>query len=201
MAVAHKSTHKNAVRSRQMIKKAFAEMLNEKDITKITVTDIVERAGISRGTFYAHYMDVYDLYNAIEANMMEAVRETIDQIGAKNILLDPTDVITSAFAFLEEKKTYYKLFVTTSRSDSLINRIVSFTGERLTAEVDGSFTEEETKEVKLFIYYSLGAIESNAKAWLDEKIPLTGAECAALISQYYLKSKPDAVSKLADNNE
>ena len=64
MPVQHKSTHKNAVRSRQMIKKAFAEMLNEKDIAKITVTDIVEKAGISRGTFYAHYMDVYDLYNA-----------------------------------------------------------------------------------------------------------------------------------------
>ncbi len=201
MAVAHKSTHKNAVRSRQMIKKAFAEMLNEKDITKITVTDIVEKAGISRGTFYAHYMDVYDLYNAIEANMMETVRETIDLIGAKNIITDPTEVISRAFAFLEEKKSYYKLFVTTSRSDSLINRISTYIAERLTAEVDNSFTEDETKEVKLFIYYSLGAIEHNVKAWLDEKVPLTAEECSTLISRYYLKSKPDAISKLADDHE
>ena len=201
MAVAHKSTHKNAVRSRQMIKKAFAEMLNEKDITKITVTDIVEKAGISRGTFYAHYMDVYDLYNAIEANMMATIQETIDLIGAKNIILDPTDVIARAFAFLDEKKAYYKLFVTTSRSDSLIDRITTYIAERLTAEVDDSFSPEETKEVKLFIYYSLGAIEHNVKAWLDEKIPLTATECATLISQYYLKSKPDAISKLAENNE
>ncbi len=201
MAVAHKSTHKNAVRSRQMIKKAFAEMLNEKDITKITVTDIVEKAGISRGTFYAHYMDVYDLYNAIETNVMETVREAIDLVGAKNILLDPTEIISRAFAFLEEKKNYYKLFVTTSRSDSMINRIVSFTGERLTAEIDGVFTAEETKEVMLFIFYSIGAIESIVKAWLDEKVPLTAAECSALISQYYLKSRPDAMKKLAADDE
>ena len=201
MAVTHKSTHKNAVRSRQMIKKAFAEMLNEKDITKITVTDIVEKAGISRGTFYAHYMDVYDLYNAIETNMMETVRETIDSVGAKNILLDPSGVITSAFTFLEAKKAYYKLFVTTSRSDSLINRIVTYVGDRLTAEIDSSFSDAETKEVRLFIYYSLGAIESNVKAWLDEKIPLNGTECAALISGYYLKSKPDAMQKLAEEKE
>ena len=201
MAVTHKSTHKNAVRSRQMIKKAFAEMLNEKDITKITVTDIVEKAGISRGTFYAHYMDVYDLYNAIETNMMETVRQAIDAVGTKNILLDPTDVIAAAFAFLEEKKAYYKLFVTTSRSDSMINRIESYVAERLTAEVDGNFTEEETKEVKLFIYYSLGAIEHNVKAWLDEKIPMNGAECAKLISGYYLKSKPEAIAKLSEDKE
>ena len=201
MAVTHKSTHKNAVRSRQMIKKAFAEMLNEKDITKITVTDIVEKAGISRGTFYAHYMDVYDLYNAIETNMMETVQQALDAVGPKNIILDPSEVITRAMAFLEEKKAYYKLFVTTSRSDSLINRISTYVGERLTAEVDETFTEEEKKEVKLFIYYSLGAIEHNVKAWLDEKIPMSAAECAALISQYYLKSKPDAVAKLAEGKD
>ena len=135
MAVAHKSTHKNAVRSRQMIKKAFAEMLNEKDITKITVTDIVEKAGISRGTFYAHYMDVYDLYNAIQSNMMEAVREAIDLYGARALLLDPSQAITGALLFLEEKKSYYKLFITTSRSDELVSRIVTYVGERMTAEI------------------------------------------------------------------
>ena len=40
MAVAKKSSHKNAARSRHLIKQAFAELLNEKDIAKITVTDI-----------------------------------------------------------------------------------------------------------------------------------------------------------------
>ena len=41
MPVQHKSTHKNAVRSRQMIKKAFAEMLNEKENEDLKL-DIIE---------------------------------------------------------------------------------------------------------------------------------------------------------------
>ena len=196
MAVTHKSTHKNAVRSRQMIKKAFAEMLNEKDITKITVTDVVEKAGISRGTFYAHYMDIYDLYNAIQNNMMEAVKEAVDLYGARALLVDPTEALAGAFAFLEEKKAYYKLFITTSRSDELVGRIVTYVGERVTAEIGEGFSEEEIKEIRLFIYYSLGAIESLTRAWLDDIVPLPAAECAALISKTYLKSKPDALADL-----
>ncbi|MBQ6066406.1 MAG: TetR/AcrR family transcriptional regulator C-terminal domain-containing protein [Clostridia bacterium] len=196
MAVAHKSTHKNAVRSRQMIKKAFAEMLNEKDITKITVTDIVEKAGVSRGTFYAHYMDVYDLYTAIQSNMMETVRSAIDLIGPRALILDPTEVIARALAFLNEKKAYYKLFVTTSRSDALVARIKDYVGERLTAEVDETFSEEDRKEVKLFIYYSLGAIEYLVRSWLDDSIPLTAEEVSALIAKTYLKSKPDVLTNL-----
>lgn len=196
MAVAHKSTHKNAVRSRQMIKKAFAEMLNEKDITKITVTDIVEKAGVSRGTFYAHYMDVYDLYNAIQSNMMEAVRSAIDLYGARALLLDPSQAIAGALLFLEEKKSYYKLFITTSRSDELVTRIKDYVGERMTAEIGDGFSEEELKEIRLFIYYSLGAIESLVRAWLDDIVPLPAAECSALIAKTYLKSKPDALANL-----
>ena len=196
MAVAHKSTHKNAVRSRQMIKKAFAEMLNEKDITKITVTDVVEKAGISRGTFYAHYMDIYDLYNAIQNNMMEAVSEAIDLYGARALLIDPTEALAGALAFLEEKKAYYKLFITTSRSDELVGRVVTYVGERVTAEIGEGFSEDEVKEIRLFIYYSLGAIESLVRAWLDDIVPLPAAECAALIAKTYLKSKPDALANL-----
>ena len=41
-----KSTHKNASRSRHLIKQAYGELLNEKDPAKISVTDIVERANI-----------------------------------------------------------------------------------------------------------------------------------------------------------
>lgn len=196
MPVQHKSTHKNAVRSRQMIKKAFAEMLNEKDISKITVTDIVEKAGISRGTFYAHYMDVYDLYNAIQSNMMEAVKETIEQIGPKQILLDPTEVLSQAFHFLDEKKFYYKLFITSSRSDALVKRIISYIGDALSSTIDGSFSEAERKEINLFLYYSLGAMENIVKAWLDEKISIKAEDCAALIAKTYLRSKPEALAKL-----
>ena len=196
MPVQHKSTHKNAVRSRQMIKKAFAEMLNEKDISKITVTDIVEKAGISRGTFYAHYMDVYDLYNAIQSNMMEAVKETIEQVGAKTILLNPTEVLSQAFHFLDEKKFYYKLFITSSRSDALVMRIISYIGDALSSTIDGSFSETERKEINLFLYYSLGATENIVKAWLDEKISIKAEDCAALIAKTYLRSKPEALAKL-----
>ena len=196
MPVQHKSTHKNAVRSRQMIKKAFAEMLNEKDISKITVTDIVEKAGISRGTFYAHYMDVYDLYNAIQNNMMEAVQNTIEEIGAKQLLLDPTEVLARAFRFLDEKKYYYKLFITSSRSDALVKRIIAYISDSMSTTIDSSFTDEERKEINLFLFYSLGAIENIVKAWLDEKLNIKAEDCAALIAKFYLRSKPEALVKL-----
>ena len=50
-----RTQYKSALKSKKLIKNAFSELLQKKDFEKITVTEIVNRAGLNRGTFYAHY--------------------------------------------------------------------------------------------------------------------------------------------------
>lgn len=40
---------------------AFIELIQSKDISGISVSDICRLAGVSRTTFYVHYTDIYDL--------------------------------------------------------------------------------------------------------------------------------------------
>ena len=53
-----KAEYRSAIRSRRLIREAYTQLLKEKNLQKITVTDIVTRAEINRATFYAHYPDV-----------------------------------------------------------------------------------------------------------------------------------------------
>ena len=48
-------------RTRSAIREAFVALMQNKEYAAITVTDISERAGINRKTFYAHYDSVDDL--------------------------------------------------------------------------------------------------------------------------------------------
>lgn len=45
---------------------AFFLVLKEKELDKITVSDIIKKAGIVRSTFYNHFEDIPNLINAIE---------------------------------------------------------------------------------------------------------------------------------------
>lgn len=55
------TTDKRAIRSRQLLRGAFLGLLREKRYEDISVQDIIERAGVARSTFYAHFTDKEDL--------------------------------------------------------------------------------------------------------------------------------------------
>ena len=60
--------------TRMMIEKNFLELLEEKPVYKITVTELCQRAQINRATFYKHYLDVPDLLEKLEERLFEQIR-------------------------------------------------------------------------------------------------------------------------------
>jgi len=51
-------------RTRKLLQDALLELLAEKSFDAITVQDIAERSTINRATFYAHFVDKYELFAA-----------------------------------------------------------------------------------------------------------------------------------------
>jgi AcrR family transcriptional regulator len=49
-------------RTRKLLQDALVELLAEKSFDAITVQDIAERSTINRATFYAHFVDKYELF-------------------------------------------------------------------------------------------------------------------------------------------
>lgn len=61
-------------RTRELIVRAFGELIEEKGHTGLTVQEIAERATVNRATFYAHFRDQYELFDYF---VSEAFREEL----------------------------------------------------------------------------------------------------------------------------
>lgn len=59
--------------TKMVLKESFLNLLEKKDISRITVKEICEDADINRATFYTHYTDVYDLQKKIEDEFLDNV--------------------------------------------------------------------------------------------------------------------------------
>lgn len=70
---------RRSVKTKAAIKGAFLTLLNNKPISKITISEISELADIGRGTFYLHYQDIYDLYREVETEMFDQFNQFYDE--------------------------------------------------------------------------------------------------------------------------
>jgi len=60
-------------KSEQKIEKIFIELLQKKEIQDISVSDICKLAKLNRSTFYANYIDIYDLADKLKNNLYKEV--------------------------------------------------------------------------------------------------------------------------------
>lgn len=99
-----KKIDRRVLYTKKAIRDSFLDLLEEKPIEKISVTEICKNADINRGTFYAHYADPYELKNSIEKELVEAFKEA----ERKN----PDGCITAndAMRILKENKSACRIF-------------------------------------------------------------------------------------------
>ena len=66
--------------TKMLIRRAFTDLLSRKPIQSISVKELCALAGINRGTFYAHYTDIYDLQEKLEDEMTLDFQKALDPL-------------------------------------------------------------------------------------------------------------------------
>ena len=104
---------KNNQRSRETddrIQKTLFAILTEenKPLDKITVSEVCKKAEINRSTFYAHYMDIYDIAEKVDRAMAEGVTEHVLSRLESEQRVDACFI--ALFEYIRENREFYSLY-------------------------------------------------------------------------------------------
>lgn len=179
---------KNNQRSRNtdevIIRTTFGIMVEKnKPVSKITVREICDKAQINRSTFYAHYLDVYDVVDKVERTMSEELTKSFIQELDEG--KDMASCFEALFAFVRKHKAFYRLyFNTTGRSkaigiawDLLHNRTDALSYKEL-----GYLSEEELKYHGEFFITGMSAM---LHRWVERECPETPRELFDILKRHY----------------
>lgn len=107
------------MRTRQLLRDALVELIEERGYDKITVQDITERATLNRATFYLHYRDKLDLlYQSSEEilnDLMSNINVTFEDKKEIDFLKnedEPHDTFIHLFEQISLNSKLYKVFLT-----------------------------------------------------------------------------------------
>ena len=60
--------------TKMVIEQSFLSLLRSKPLSRITVTELCQKAEINRATFYKHYLDIPDLMDRMKEELFEKFR-------------------------------------------------------------------------------------------------------------------------------
>lgn len=178
-----KAEYRSAIRSRRMIREAYMELLKEKDLSKITVTDIITRADLNRATFYAHYPDVRGVTEEIENEIIEKMLEVLKEFQFTNFFRNPAPLLLKASRYLEEDADFYRILVRANGSEMFMEKLKKVFADHMLNDSDIPESMRQSQMVELRVCYFAGGIVNLYKQWFRGDLHCTLNDIALEVSK------------------
>ena len=186
MATERDTEDRRVRKTKKQLRSALTTLLLEKDIGRITVRDVADLADVNRGTFYAHYNDVYDLLHQLEDDLLAR----LDEVGSRH---DARSFDGKNFTYLidifklagEYSDIFYTLYCRSGDSefpDKIFNRLkYQYLFEFLTIYAGG-----ESDKLDYCASAIVSAMCTLAKVWIENGMRETPEELAQMGGDFIL---------------
>lgn len=156
----------------EKIEKAFVNLLQEKQIQQITVSDICKLTDLNRSTFYANFLDVYDLAEKMKTKLEQ---DFSDVFLSYDYQRERTGAL-KMFQHIQENQIFYKTYF--KLCDASQQQITIYDTERAQKDFNN-------KHIQYHIEFFRNGLNAIIKMWLANGCRETPEEMAEIIKQEY----------------
>lgn len=158
--------------SQEKLTKAFIALLQTRDLKDITVSDLIKQTGLNRSTFYANYLDMFDL--------ADQTRHTLEQefsnLFADYDYFNDRSGALKMFQHIKENQIFYKTYFKLCYDD-----------RHLISIYDPKRAKQEHVEtnLKYHIEFFRNGLNAIIKLWLAGGCQESPEEMAQVLKQEY----------------
>lgn len=156
----------------EKIEKAFVELLQTRELKEITVTDICNMTELNRSTFYANFLDIYDLADKFREKLEKEFSELFvdeNREGQKEGAL-------KMFRHISENQIFYKTYFKLGYDE--MHSITIYDVRRAERDFDN-------KHIKYHIEFFRNGINAIIKMWLRDGCKESPEEMAEILKREY----------------
>ena len=158
--------------SQEKIEKAFVELLQRRDIKDIAVSDLIKMTQLNRSTFYANYIDIFDLADKVR----EKLENEFSNLFADYDYFTERSGALKLFSHIKEKQLFYKTYFKLCYDDK---HLVSIYDSRRAAK------EHIDSNIKYHIEFFRNGLNAIIKLWLAGGCQESPEEMAEVLKQEY----------------
>lgn len=184
-----KAEYRSSIRSKNLIKKALVKLMHEKDLSKITVSDIIREADISRGTFYAHYTDINSVIEQIENEELKKLLTFVDSFKGAELKNPTTVFLRSVCEYLAQDMEYYRMIIKTDIVHNFLHRLINIFYEKTVKSILEANESVTETGANIYLSYTSAGASMVIISWLNGDIKASPREVADKLSKLVENSK------------
>lgn len=165
-----KAEYRNAIRSKQLINNALAQLLHEKPLDKITVSEVVRKANINRSTFYAHYSDIPQVLNQLILHTFDEIHTVFKQ--QQKTEHAPSQILKQIQIIMENDMDFYKTIMTSSAAPMLQQQLANIVLDSFDFDKKTSFCQDSTT-YELQLAFFTGGLMRLYQNWFEGKLEIS----------------------------
>lgn len=177
MSTTSSRTDPRVLRTRQLIRDAFIDLLQEIELEKITVNRIAERATINRVTFYLHYRDIPDMLDRMADDMINEFHVILEEVPNQSRVDIDWSILVRMLEHIAEHSKFYKVLLASKRIPVFTDRLTKLIADVITSiaeKRDASLSESAVSLPKdIAIWYGSSAFIGTIVCWLRNDMPYT----------------------------
>ena len=162
--------------TREKVKRAFTELVSERGLDRLSMSDVARRAGINRGTLYLHFTDKYDMLAQLEDEALEETSRILFKGSERTAsgTVDPErfvpdERILEALRFVQRDAAFFTALTGRGGDPRFAERLKETLGDHLIEQVERMTGEPAGIEGIPIAYareVALGSISAIVMLWL-----------------------------------
>jgi AcrR family transcriptional regulator len=155
------------LKSQEAIKNAVVELMSKKNFDDIKIQDISDKANVSRGTIYLHYLDKYDLLDKLIAdhiNEMQVICESASE-------LDYIDANLPWFEYIESHYLFFSTMLASKGAPSFRSQFLKFLIEEFKDEVDVAKGKNQGLNEDVILQFIVTSYVGIVEWWVTNGMP------------------------------
>lgn len=163
-------------KSKRAIKDALLDLMYTKDFERITVNELLIKANISRGTFYAHFNNLEDVRQQLVADLYAHADEIFGEFKASELAKDPRSAMLIAaemmFQSRDPAKRVFKFINVYGLASELKAWLANFILEdQLMVEQFGGMEKAMT-----YARFIAGGVMHAYNVWIQDDFPVSSEQ-------------------------
>lgn len=173
--------NRQVTRSKKLIVDAIIKLLSNKTINQITVKEICEICNINRGTFYNHYLDIYDLINQIENDLIDELEVNLHKYSLEQLNNNSLPLFQDIIEFINQKYDVVNILFKQSEDSLFVDKLINLFKTRAINTWGSFYNCHYNKNYNYFIEYAIYGCLGIIKRWLKDGRKNTPEEIALLL--------------------